>query len=105
MITDLDSIIAVSKLPKKDYKEKSISDELEAIISERTVKYSKDKNILPLFKEDQKEYTSQVIMPIISASGDCIGSIVVVSKDKDTIAESEEKSLKIAANFLGKQVQ
>ncbi|MGO0916430.1 DUF711 family protein, partial [Clostridioides difficile] len=42
-------------------------DELEAIISERTVKYSKDKNILPLFKEDQKEYTSQVIMPIISA--------------------------------------
>ncbi|MBT2146811.1 hypothetical protein KK421_12090 [Clostridioides difficile] len=44
-------------------------------------------------------------MPIISASGDCIGSIVVVSKDKDTIAESEEKSLKIAANFLGKQVQ
>ncbi|OJT73030.1 stage V sporulation protein T, partial [Clostridioides difficile] len=67
------------------YKEKSISDELEAIISERTVKYSKDKNILPLFKEDQKEYTSQVIMPIISASGDCIGSIVVVSKDKDTI--------------------
>ena len=103
LITDLDSIIAVSKLPKKDYKEKSISDELEAIISERTVKYSKDKNILPLFKEDQKEYTSQVIMPIISASGDCIGSIVVVSKDKDTIAESEEKSLKIAANFLGKQ--
>ncbi|MDV9712156.1 stage V sporulation T C-terminal domain-containing protein [Clostridioides difficile] len=101
LITDLDSIIAVSKLPKKDYKEKSISDELEAIISERTVKYSKDKNILPLFKEDQKEYTSQVIMPIISASGDCIGSIVVVSKDKDTIAESEEKSLKIAANFLG----
>lgn len=105
LITDLDSIIAVSKLPKKDYKEKSISDELEAIISERTVKYSKDKNILPLFKEDQKEYTSQVIMPIISASGDCIGSIVIVSKDKDTIAESEEKSLKIAANFLGKQVQ
>ena len=24
-------------------------------------------------------------MPIISASGDCIGSIVVVSKDKDTL--------------------
>ncbi len=38
-------------------------------------------------------------MPIISASGDCIGSIVVVSKDKDTIAESEEKSLKLLLTF------
>ena len=32
IITDLDSIISVSKLPKKDYKEKSISKELEQLI-------------------------------------------------------------------------
>jgi len=44
-------------------------------------------------------------MPIISSSGDCIGSIVLISKESEVISESDEKILKIAANFLGKQVQ
>ena len=44
-------------------------------------------------------------MPIISFSGDCIGSICLVSKDKVELNESDEKILKVAANFLGKQVQ
>ena len=38
IITDLDSIISVSKLPKKDYKEKSISKELEQLIENRETK-------------------------------------------------------------------
>ena len=41
VVTDLDSIIAVSKLPKKDYKEKSISNELEQLIENRVVKHAK----------------------------------------------------------------
>lgn len=105
VVTDLDSIIAVSKLPKKDYKEKSISDELEQLIENREVKYAKDNKILPLHKDDPMEYAKQIIMPIVSSSGDCIGSIVLVSKESEGISETEEKILKIAANFLGKQVQ
>ena len=105
VVTDLDSIIAVSKLPKKDYKEKSISDELEQLIENREVKYAKDNKILPLHKDDSMEYAKQIIMPIVSSSGDCIGSIVLVSKESEGISETEEKILKIAANFLGKQVQ
>ncbi|WP_270942882.1 stage V sporulation T C-terminal domain-containing protein [Romboutsia lituseburensis] len=105
VVTDLDSIIAVSKLPKKDYKEKSISDELEQLIENREVKYAKDNKILPLHKDDSMEYAKQIIMPIVSSSGDCIGSIVLVSKESEGISDTEEKILKIAANFLGKQVQ
>lgn len=44
-------------------------------------------------------------MPIISDSGDCIGSISVVTKENETFSEDIEKILKIAASFLGKQVQ
>ena len=44
IITDLDSIISVSKLPKKDYKEKSISKELEQLIENRETKEIKDEN-------------------------------------------------------------
>lgn len=105
VVTDLDSIIAVSKLPKKDYKEKSISNELEQLIENRETKYAKDNNIVPLHKDDSLEYSGQIIMPIVSSSGDCIGSISIVSKDNETLTETEEKILKIAANFLGKQVQ
>lgn len=105
VVTDLDSIIAVSKLAKKDYKEKSISDELEQLIENRESKNSKDNKIISLHKDDSIEYNSQIIMPIVSSSGDCIGSIIMVSKDNDAFNESEEKILKIAAKFLGKQVQ
>ena len=105
IVTDLDSIIAVSKLPKKDYKEKSISNDLEQLIENRESKLFKDSKLVPLYKDDSIEYTNQIIMPIVSSSGDCIGSITVVSKEAEVISEAEEKILKIAANFLGKQVQ
>lgn len=105
VVTDLDSIIAVSKLPKKDYKEKSISDELERLIENREMKTSKDSKLVPLYKDDAMEYNKQIVIPIISSSGDCIGSIVLVAKDSEDLSEAEEKILKIAANFLGKQVQ
>ena len=51
------------------------------------------------------DYKTQIIMPIISSSGDCIGSICLVSKNAAGLNESDEKLLKVAANFLGKQVQ
>ncbi|RDY26647.1 AbrB/MazE/SpoVT family DNA-binding domain-containing protein [Romboutsia weinsteinii] len=105
VVTDLDSVISVSKLPKKEYKEKSISDELEHLIENREVKYAKDNKILPFHKDDSMEYSSQIIMPIVSTSGDCIGSISLVTKESETLSENDERILKIAANFLGKQVQ
>lgn len=105
VVTDLDSIIAVSKLPKKDYKEKSISKELEELIENRISTYIKDNKLVSLYRDDSMEYKSQIIAPIISSSGDCIGSICLVSKDTSGLNESDEKLLKVAANFLGKQVQ
>ena len=105
VITDLDSIIAVSKLPKKDYKEKSISKELEQLIENREVKELKDNKIISLHKDDSADYGSQIIMPIVSTSGDCIGSISLVSKANEVLLEGDKKILKIATNFLGKQVQ
>ncbi|MEG1284411.1 MAG: stage V sporulation T C-terminal domain-containing protein [Romboutsia sp.] len=105
LVTDLDSIIAVSKLPKKDYKEKSISNELEQLIESRASKNFKDNKILPLHKDDSMEYNHQIIIPIVSSSGDCIGSIILVAKENEILSDTDEKILKIAANFLGKQVQ
>ncbi len=104
-VTDLDSIIAIAKLSKKEYKEKSISDELESLIESRESKSLKEGKLIPLNKNDPMEYTKQIVLPIVSSSGDCIGSISLLAKDENQIDESDEKILKIAANFLGKQVQ
>ena len=105
VVTDLDSIIAVSKLPNKYYKQKSISKELESLMKNRESIHVKDNKLVCLNADDPMKYTSQIIIPIISFSGDCIGSICLVSKDKVQLNESDEKILKVAANFLGKQVQ
>lgn len=105
VITDLDTIISVAKLPKKDYKEKNISKELENLIENREFKKIKDENKIPLYKDDNNFYNGQIIMPIISASGDCIGSIVIVTKENESFQEGIEKILKVACSFLGKQVQ
>ncbi|MGL5693534.1 MAG: stage V sporulation T C-terminal domain-containing protein, partial [Peptostreptococcaceae bacterium] len=93
------------KVPKKDYKEKSISKELEQLIENRETKSLTDNKIVPLYKDDSGDYSSQIIMPIVSVSGDCIGSVTVVSKENETLPEGIEKMIKIASNFLGKQVQ
>ena len=105
IITDLDSIISVSKLSKKDYKEKNISKELEQLIENRESKKIKGEYRIPIYKDDNSIYSGQIIMPIISASGDCIGSIVVVTKEDERFQEGIEKILKVACSFLGKQVQ
>lgn len=105
VITDLDSVIAVSRLSKKEYKEKSISKELEDLIESRASMMIKDNKIFPIYKDDATEYKSQIAMPIISDSGDPIGCVIFVSKENEIIGEGEEKLLRVASGFLGKQVQ
>ena len=78
---------------------------LEQLIENRTTNYVKDNKLISLHKDDSMEYLSQIIIPIVSTSGDCRGSICLVSKDASGLNESDEKLLKVAANFLGKQVQ
>ena len=100
------SILEKTKMKhKKDYKEKNISKELEQIIENRETKQIKDENKIPLYKDDNNFYNGQIIMPIISISGDCIGSIVIVTKENENFQEGIEKILKVACSFLGKQVQ
>lgn len=105
VITDLDTIISVSKLPKKDYKEKNISKELEQVIENRETKRIKGEDRIPLYKDDTSSYNEQIIMPIVSISGDCIGSVVIVTKENKTFQEGIDKIIKVACSFLGKQVQ
>lgn len=108
IITDRDCVIAVSGIAKKDYTEKRLSPELEKIIESREA-YTASGNTKPIrvtaneFNPDN--YTSQVIAPIL-VHGDPIGSVMLLSKEKNAkMGEIEEKLVKTACIFLARQME
>ena len=107
IVTDKDSVIVVSGCLKKDFLEQSISQELEKIMDKREMYNSENEGIIPItFKGNkEKEQKSQVIAPIISDS-EIIGSIILLAKENGTkFGQSEEQLLKVAASFLGNQME
>lgn len=108
VITDADSIVAVSGVFDKEYLSTRINSDLESIIEKRIVYNSlEEKEVIRISIEQAniKKYISQVIVPIIS-QGDPIGTIIFMSQKGDAeIGEVEINVLKTAANFLAKQME
>lgn len=108
LIADKDAFVSASGAPKKEYIERKVSQELEKIMDERkTVLLNKSSNtVIPLHNDDdENEYVSQVISPII-AEGDEIGSVIILSKEEGVeLGEVETKLAETAAAFLGKQME
>jgi AbrB family transcriptional regulator (stage V sporulation protein T) len=107
IVTDTDQVVAVSGGSKKDYLDKKISIEVERIIQSKSIKVMSDGEAMqPITNEadEDKDYKSQVIVPIIS-QGDPIGSIIFFSRDQNRkLGEMELKTAEIAAHFLAKQM-
>jgi AbrB family transcriptional regulator (stage V sporulation protein T) len=108
-ISDRDTIIAVSGASKKEFLEKSLSQEIEKIIEDKTtliVKAPEEKTVNILADEGgERKYFSQVVTPIIS-EGDPIGAVMFLSTDPDVrMGEVEAKLAQTAAGFLGKQME
>ena len=108
IISDRDRIIAIAGGSKKEYLEKRISQELEKIMESRNTYIAKeDMKPMKVFYEDtnEDEYTAQIIAPIVM-QGDPIGTVILVSKDKDAVMEEiEVKLVEMAAGFLAKQME
>lgn len=107
IISDRDQIIAVAGGAKKDMIGKSISPQLEELITERdtlTTAGGVAKSI-PIVENESAPETGQVIYPII-CEGDIIGSVVIVAKDeKQDVTITEQKLAGVAAAFLGRQME
>ncbi len=102
VITDLDRIIAVSGIPKKDLVEKPISMDLEnAIEMKLTIKNSENSVSVA---DGNDKYTASVMVPIVS-EGDTIGSVIFVMNEGETPTEIENKLAESAATFLGKHME
>ena len=109
IICDRDVVIACAGVSKKEYLEKSLSEEFEKIMEQRGL-YSHregDERMMPL-SESLAHYVS-CAMPIVS-SGDVIG-IVASLKSLDGYgknnlsSEVESRLVSTAAGFLGRQLE
>lgn len=103
-ITDRDSIIAVSGIPKKDLMEKKVSSELDNIMSEKSPFVSQGFDSGLTIAEGVDKYNAGVVMPIVS-EGDAIGSVIFVLKDGEEPGEIENKLAESAAGFLGRHME
>ena len=110
IVTDKDGVIAVSGTSKKNLLEESISEDLEKILDKRELFVSDDEkhhpiNITKKNLENQIAGGTQIIVPIISNS-ELVGSLILIDKNpKSNNQDSNVIIAKVAANFLGTQME
>lgn len=110
VICDRDAVIACSGVPKKDYTDKALSDELEQIIEGRSFYFHRENDTpVPVLAEGGAHYVS-CAMPILS-EGDIVGCVASVTDQTQNMrhevpdSEVESKLILTAAGFLGRQLE
>ena len=109
VICDRDAVIASSGVSKKEYNDKSLSKELEAVIERRSLYCHREgEEILPVLSDGGNHFVS-CAMPIICA-GDIVGCVASVTDNADMgkdrpDTEVEQKLILTAAGFLGRQLE
>lgn len=103
-ITDRDSVIAVSGVPKKELMEKRVSSDLENVMSEKTPFQSQGFDSGIAIAEGVDKYNAGVVVPIVS-EGDTIGSVIFILNDGEQVSEVESKLAESAAGFLGRHIE
>ncbi len=109
IITDRDAVIASSGVPKKDYAERPLSENLESIIEGRGM-YVWREGSEKLYAVDGTSQYISCAMPIIT-EGDIIGCVVSLAevngeRSKDlSSSDLESKLVLTAAGFLGRQLE
>ncbi|MBQ8311241.1 MAG: AbrB/MazE/SpoVT family DNA-binding domain-containing protein [Clostridia bacterium] len=110
VICDRDAVIACAGLPRRDYADKTLSQELEQIIESRSLYVHRDgETPIPVLSEGGAHFVT-CAMPIIS-EGDIAGCVASVSEQpldarRDVPSgEVESKLILTAAGFLGRQLE
>ena len=109
VITDRDSVIACSGVPRKEYADKRLSADLEKLIENRSLyTYRAGERKLPVIDDAVGSHYAYCVMPIIS-EGDLIGCVAAVLPESDSgegrELDTDVKLIQTAASFLGRQLE
>lgn len=102
IITDSDSVIAISGDLKKDYQNEPISENLLMSIQRRENILENHRKPLKVVEGESIECTYAISS--IICHGDAVGLVIILSESK-TITETEKKMVQIAAQFLSKYLE
>lgn len=105
-VTDRDAVIAVAGASRREYLDKKISQQLEAIVESRAMYMRGESESYPVI-EDGGSHAVSCAMPILS-EGDIVGCILSGSLAGDSnrlAAETETKLIQTAGAFLGRQME
>ena len=103
-ITDKDSIIAVSGIPKKELREKKVSGDLERIMQTRSMYMANPGSKSVQIADGTDKYEAGVVAPILF-EGDSIGTVVFIADSSAKMGEVESKLAETAAGFLGRTME
>ena len=105
-ITDTDEVLFAYGDGKRDLDGKHLSEEMDKILRDRrsyTANAVDGGKILPPVRSCMEDYTSQIIVPIVSG-GDCLGSIILLSRDEGSKMSAGDLNLaKLTAEILANQ--
>jgi AbrB family transcriptional regulator, stage V sporulation protein T len=105
MITDRDTIITVAGVSKKEYLDKPIGSMLENCMENRKINVQPTAGNYEIIRDTAENVASFAAAPIV-ASGDPIGTVVLLSRDEQvSMGEMESKMVETAAGFLAKQME
>ncbi len=104
LISDRDTIIAVSGASKKEFMDKSIGSMVETCMEERKT-LIQGPGEYEVCRDTKEHYSSIVVAPIV-AGGDPIGAVILSSKEEAVkMGDLETKMAETAAGFLAKQME
>lgn len=106
VICDRDAVIAAAGIPKKEYMDKPITEEMENIVEGRSF-YTLAGGEAPVSVTADASHYVRCAMPIIT-EGDLIGcvcSLAPMSEGQTFPDETEGKLIQTAANFLSRQLE
>ena len=107
VICDRDAVIATAGVPRREYADKSLSEEMERIIEGRSL-YVKREGAEPITAIAEGGLPVRCAMPILS-EGDIVGCVVSLGGEQEEkklpALDVETKLIQTAAGFLGRQLE
>ena len=110
LISDRDAVIASAGVPRKEYADKGLSDELEEIMEGRGMYLYREGSERIFATLDGKNHYVSCAMPIVS-EGDVVGCVASLcemgnERARDAVgSDIESKLILTAAGFLGRQLE
>ena len=108
VICDTDEVLYAYGDGKRELDKKHLSEEMDKILKDRrsyTASLAEGSTIVPVTHPSEQEITAQIIVPIVTA-GDCLGAIVLLSKEQGARMTSNDLNLaRLTAEILANQFE